>query len=63
MKYVIHINSKLEFTALGRLKRPDDVLNQSHLNREDLVLLNSHCWESKSRENHLREEQPVGIDV
>ena len=62
MKYVIHINSELESMALGRLKRPDDVLNQSHLNREDLVL-NSNCWESIYRENHLREEQPVVINA
>lgn len=46
MKHVTHINSKLESTDPGGLKRPDDVLNQSHLSREDLGL-NSNCQESK----------------
>lgn len=43
---VTDINSKLESTDPGSLKRPNDVLNQSHSSREDLVL-NSNCQESK----------------
>lgn len=45
-KHVTHINSKLESTDPGRLKRSGGVLNQSHLSREDLVL-NANCGESK----------------